>query len=251
MCRNVNLSNVVHDFADSIERHCDANSHLYTFPGDRYRPYTTEIAMVDPASVSEGCTYEPVTPFQTITVPDVSLHSMCQLVSHYACVSDETLIATLGLMCRYERETSTPLTAHMMHRLFSACVQAAAKFHSDRFADNQRMAGILGLSLPEINQLELTLMHSIHWRLYVSADEFNAIVADPTRAIKQTAPAIRVHPHARSFLQSPVHAASDGASPHSTARSTRGDTDDLSEGRQSSLSEDCFDQSMCLSDDAW
>jgi hypothetical protein len=54
-------------------------------------------------------------------------------------------------------------TAHMMHRLYVACLQVGMKAHSDVYYRNDAFARIAGVSLAEMNRLEEAVVHGLNW----------------------------------------------------------------------------------------
>ncbi|KAF9180092.1 hypothetical protein BGZ51_000055 [Haplosporangium sp. Z 767] len=62
-----------------------------------------------------------------------------------------------------------------IHRLLITCVMVAAKFTSDLFYSNARYAKVGGLSLGELNQLELELLFTTKFELNVKVDEIQRV----------------------------------------------------------------------------
>ncbi|KAG0027546.1 hypothetical protein BGZ82_008935 [Podila clonocystis] len=62
-----------------------------------------------------------------------------------------------------------------IHRLLITCLMVAAKFTSDLFYSNARYAKVGGLSLPELNQLELEFLFTTRFELNVKVDELQRV----------------------------------------------------------------------------
>ncbi|KAF9328503.1 hypothetical protein BG006_008310 [Podila minutissima] len=62
-----------------------------------------------------------------------------------------------------------------IHRLLITCLMIAAKFTSDLFYSNARYAKVGGLSLPELNQLELEFLFTTRFELNVKVDELQRV----------------------------------------------------------------------------
>ncbi|KAF9986708.1 hypothetical protein BGZ75_001511 [Mortierella antarctica] len=62
-----------------------------------------------------------------------------------------------------------------IHRLLITCLMVAAKFTSDLFYSNARYAKVGGLSLPELNQLELEFLFTTKFELNVKVDELQRV----------------------------------------------------------------------------
>ncbi|KAG0098087.1 hypothetical protein BGZ93_001177 [Podila epicladia] len=62
-----------------------------------------------------------------------------------------------------------------IHRLLITCLMVAAKFTSDLFYSNARYAKVGGLSLLELNQLELEFLFTTRFELNVKVDELQRV----------------------------------------------------------------------------
>ncbi|KAF9432750.1 hypothetical protein BGZ76_010367 [Entomortierella beljakovae] len=62
-----------------------------------------------------------------------------------------------------------------IHRLLITCLMIAAKFTSDLFYSNSRYAKVGGLSLQELNQLELEFLFTTKFELNVKVDELQRV----------------------------------------------------------------------------
>eukprot|EP00961_Rhodomonas_salina_P206559 2788808-Rhodomonas_salina.1 len=65
------------------------------------------------------------------------------------------------------------VTSQNMQRLFLVAVMEAAKFHEDHTHTNTRWAEIGGLSLEEINKLEIAFLSLAEWELYVDCETYD------------------------------------------------------------------------------
>ncbi|KAG0020679.1 hypothetical protein BGZ80_003793 [Entomortierella chlamydospora] len=62
-----------------------------------------------------------------------------------------------------------------IHRLLITCIMVAAKFTSDHFYSNARYAKVGGLSLLELNQLELEFLFTTRFELNVKVEELQKV----------------------------------------------------------------------------
>ena len=72
-----------------------------------------------------------------------------------------------------DRQLRVP--ALSVHRLISTCVLVATKFLDDSYYNNSYFAKIVGISLTEMNALELELLGRLDWRLHGQPEEFDAV----------------------------------------------------------------------------
>ncbi|KAG0261112.1 hypothetical protein BG011_001325 [Mortierella polycephala] len=78
-----------------------------------------------------------------------------------------------------------------IHRLLITCLMVAAKFTSDLFYSNARYAKVGGLSLLELNQLELEFLFTTRFELNVKVEELQRVGNALLRFRQQLAPPVR------------------------------------------------------------
>jgi hypothetical protein len=137
-----------------------------------------------------GHSTEPVTYFHSKILPQLSLYELGCALNRAAKYGDEGMLIALVLMTRYCASTTTKPTAHMMHRLYVACLQVGMKAHSDVYYRNDTYARIAGISYLELNRLENEVTRGVEWSLQVSKDEIDALLRSPEAAIAAMAPAV-------------------------------------------------------------
>ncbi|KAF8961772.1 hypothetical protein BGZ46_001298 [Entomortierella lignicola] len=83
-----------------------------------------------------------------------------------------------------------------IHRLLITCIMVAAKFTSDHFYSNARYAKVGGLSLLELNQLELEFLFTTRFELNVKVEELqkvgNALLRYKNRELVSTQPTMQL-----------------------------------------------------------
>ena len=77
-------------------------------------------------------------------------------------------------------QTSGMPTAHMLHRLFVACVHVAVKTHWDRSWRTRSFARLAGVGTLELIAAEAVVIYMCDWRTIVTAGELDAIVESAT-----------------------------------------------------------------------
>lgn len=140
-----------------------------------YNAFEAHVGQQSPAPNRADPTYtvplgEELTVFHSRTVPPCSLWDMACVVQKSLRIEDTLLAAALVLARRFDA-TSRVVTAHMVHRLYAACLQVAMKAHSDVFYSNKCYAAAVGVPLSEMNRLEKELLESLGWRVQVTAQE--------------------------------------------------------------------------------
>ena len=83
------------------------------------------------------------------------------------------LIGAIYLERLKQRDPQVYLTLDNYQRLFLLAVMTASKFLDDYYVSNKRWAAIGGISLREINQLELEFLYRLSFTLYVKRSEYD------------------------------------------------------------------------------
>jgi hypothetical protein len=131
---------------------------------------------------------ETVTVFHSKILPKMSLIEMGCALKRSARAGEEALLVTLALMTCYCATTATKPTAHMMHRLYVACLQVGMKAHSDIYFRNDAFAKLAGISYLEMNRLEAEVIRGLHWSVQVTREQIDELVRCPVDAIASTVP---------------------------------------------------------------
>ena len=99
---------------------------------------------------------EPLNYFHSRVLPGASLRTMAVSMANARIAVDWTTLALATvLFARYE--ATTPVTAHMSHRLLVGCVVVAAKAHQDSMPSNGLVGRIVGMTGRELTRLEFAL----------------------------------------------------------------------------------------------
>ena len=83
--------------------------------------------------------------------------------------------AVVGLIYLQRVKKMVPsacITSHNMQRLLLIAVMLANKFLDDLYFSNKHWAKIGGLSLKEVNRLELTILSLVGWRMHVTRADY-------------------------------------------------------------------------------
>jgi hypothetical protein len=159
----------VESCANHSEQRCERNTLLFAHPGRRDAPFSDAFHGV-------GC--EAITVFHSKVVLGMSLYELARVMYTSARINADCLVTGFLYLARYEVLSHTLVTTHMMHRLYVACVQIAAKFSADYFYTNAKFATIMGISVKEMNRMELALMRTFDWYAGISPAAFTAISAN-------------------------------------------------------------------------
>eukprot|EP01063_Lacrimia_lanifica_P019604 TRINITY_DN2703_c3_g1_i1.p2 TRINITY_DN2703_c3_g1~~TRINITY_DN2703_c3_g1_i1.p2 ORF type:complete len:177 (+),score=72.70 TRINITY_DN2703_c3_g1_i1:53-532(+) len=100
---------------------------------------------------------------------------MDRLFTYLRC-SRETLLAARILMTRWAEQTGEGINRGNFFRLMFAAVLAAIKAREDTFFNNLYYAKIWGLDIATANDLETDFLNAISWDLFVSTEDYDAVV---------------------------------------------------------------------------
>ena len=115
----------------------------------------------------------PITKFHSQRPPSVSIYDYMQRIRKYSECSTEAFIHALIYIDRLIRNTNIVVNSYNIHRILITSVMVASKYFDDFYYSNEHYSKIGGVSLKEINSLEVTFLSLIHYSLYVSPDEFS------------------------------------------------------------------------------
>eukprot|EP00181_Compsopogon_caeruleus_P004833 CAMPEP_0184680108 /NCGR_PEP_ID=MMETSP0312-20130426/2970_1 /TAXON_ID=31354 /ORGANISM="Compsopogon coeruleus, Strain SAG 36.94" /LENGTH=290 /DNA_ID=CAMNT_0027129993 /DNA_START=522 /DNA_END=1394 /DNA_ORIENTATION=- len=115
----------------------------------------------------------PSTPFTADEIPSISLTDYLNRIMKHAMCSNSCFITAHSLI---ERAVTKDQTLHLnswsAHRILITAVMIAAKVQDDIYYNNSFYAKIGGLTVKELNHLELLLLKSLKFRTFVSHEDF-------------------------------------------------------------------------------
>ncbi|KAH9611486.1 hypothetical protein KSS87_010183 [Heliosperma pusillum] len=104
--------------------------------------------------------------------PPVSIRQYIERIFKYAGCSPSCFIVAYIYVDRYLQQSEAFLTSLNVHRLLVTSVMVAAKFIDDAFYNNAYYAKVGGVSISEMNRLEMKLLFSLDFRLQVDVETF-------------------------------------------------------------------------------
>lgn len=116
-----------------------------------------------------------ITCFDAVELPDVSLRGYLvgRLHKHAGC-SGACYVLAAAYIDRFmtSHKTAFTLSAINVHRLVLVTVVVAAKFLDDNRCLNSYYASLGGLTLEELNYLEVQFLQFLGWNIFVSTEQF-------------------------------------------------------------------------------
>jgi hypothetical protein len=114
------------------------------------------------------------TKFDSAYAPAVSLVQYLSRIHTYAKCSDSCFVVALIYIDRIIAMHSFRVTALNVHRIFLASILLSAKFLDDIYYNNSFYAKLGGISLQELNALELEFLRLTRFDLNVSEEQYGA-----------------------------------------------------------------------------
>ncbi|KAI7902671.1 cyclin-domain-containing protein [Cokeromyces recurvatus] len=109
-----------------------------------------------------------ITYFHSRTIPTISILSYLDRIYKFTPFTNEVLLSTLIYFDRISNGIT--INSYNIHRLLVTSITVASKCTSDIYYTNSRYAKVGGLSLYELNQLELELLFLIDFQLHINLE---------------------------------------------------------------------------------
>jgi len=111
--------------------------------------------------------------FHSSAPPPISIQDYIKRLRKYFACSDECFVLALVYIDKVGKSNDCMTVVDVtVHRLLIIAVMLAAKFHDDKYYENSYYAKVGGLTLREVNVLELAMLKELQWKLLVTAKEY-------------------------------------------------------------------------------
>ncbi|KAL5213627.1 hypothetical protein ABZP36_002779 [Zizania latifolia] len=115
----------------------------------------------------------PASAFRATTKPDISVRAYMSRIARFAGCSPSCYVVAYIYLDRFLRRRRAPsVDSYSVHRLLITAVLAAVKFMDDICYNNAYFAKVGGVSLPEMNYLEVDFLFAVGFDLNVSPETF-------------------------------------------------------------------------------
>ncbi|VVA12707.1 PREDICTED: cyclin-P3-1 [Prunus dulcis] len=113
-----------------------------------------------------------ITMFHASEVPALSIRRYIERIFKYSSCSPSCFVVAYIYIERFLQRTGICLTSLNIHRLLITSIMVAAKFMDDECYSNAYHAKIGGVSLSELNKLEIEFLLSLDFKLHVTINTF-------------------------------------------------------------------------------
>ncbi|KAL2942108.1 Cyclin-P3-1 [Bienertia sinuspersici] len=111
--------------------------------------------------------------FHGTKAPTLNIRQYIERIFKYSKCSPSCFVVAYIYMDKFIQATNCYLTSLNAHRLLIACVMVATKFLEDVSYNNAYFAKVGGISIAEMNKLEVKLLCSLDYRLHVTLETFD------------------------------------------------------------------------------
>jgi len=111
-----------------------------------------------------------VTKFHALRAPSIGILQYLERIHKYASCSTESFILALIYLDRLIQRNNFILTQLNAHRVIISAVLVAAKFFDDAYYNNAYYAKVGGVTVSELNSLEVEFLFRINFALHVSPE---------------------------------------------------------------------------------
>lgn len=114
-----------------------------------------------------------LTPFHGVRAPDISILKYLQRIYKYTnCSPSCFVVGFIFIDQLVHRQPDCPLISLNLHRLVITSIMVATKLLDDVHYDNAFYSKVGGISLAELNSLELDFLFRLNFQLHVTSSNF-------------------------------------------------------------------------------
>ena len=113
-----------------------------------------------------------ISKFNSKDVPKISIKEYVIRIKRYSKCTNECLISSYIHLNYLINKKELILTYFNIHRLLLISIMVCTKFYEDEYYDNKMWSSIGGISLSELNTLEIVYCQLIEYKLYISSFDF-------------------------------------------------------------------------------
>ncbi|XP_021755216.1 cyclin-U4-1-like [Chenopodium quinoa] len=115
-----------------------------------------------------------VSVFHGLTRPTISVQSYLERIFKYANCSPSCFVVAYVYLDRFtQRQPLLPINSYNVHRLLITSVMISAKFMDDMYYNNAYYAKIGGITITEMNFLEVDFLFGLGFHLNVTPNTFH------------------------------------------------------------------------------
>jgi hypothetical protein len=130
-----------------------------------------------------------LTRFDAVRPPNITVEDyLSRLYTYFGCSAECFVLALIYVDRVVQSHESFTVNRTNVHRLILAALLVGAKYFDDFFYSNSYYSKVGGVRTKELNTLETCLLEMLHWRLYVSPEEYVQYMSSVTAAVRPAPP---------------------------------------------------------------
>lgn len=142
-----------------------------------------------------------VSVFHGLTRPTISIQSYLERIFKYANCSPSCFVVAYVYLDRFtQSQPLLPINSYNVHRLLITSVMISAKFMDDMYYNNAYYAKIGGISITEMNFLEVDFLFGLGFHLNVTPNTFHTYCSYLQREMLLLQPPLNVVSDSNSSL---------------------------------------------------
>ena len=128
------------------------------------------------SSQNSNIEYNPDDPFSTKSPSKVTLQYFFGRIKKYTKIEKSTIIIILIYADRMCTTSGIILNPHNIHRIILGCLLLAIKYNEDLYFTNEQYAKVGGVSIQELNDLEIYSIQLLNFNLFISEDIYEKYI---------------------------------------------------------------------------
>ena len=114
-----------------------------------------------------------ISPFLTDSLQSITINDYLKRLVKYTQAESSTLIAMLIYIDRICELNNFIINSYNVYKILFSSLIIAIKYNEDEYYDNKFYAKVGGLTLKEMNNLEINYLSLIDFKLYISEEVFD------------------------------------------------------------------------------
>jgi len=110
--------------------------------------------------------------FCSITPPLIKIQPYLQRIANYSGCSEESFVFSLIYLDRLIKKSKFMVTSKNVHRLILTSILIAVKFYDDQYYSNKHWCNVGGVSIKELNNMEIKFLIEIQFELFVTSQVY-------------------------------------------------------------------------------
>jgi hypothetical protein len=155
-----------------------SSNHEHNKNGEKLNKLELKVSeiLTEISNQNSNVEFNPDDPFSTKSPSKVTLQYFFGRIKKYTKIEKSTLIIILIYADRMCTTSGIILNPHNIHRIILGCLLLAIKYNEDLYFTNEQYAKVGGVSVQELNELELYSIQLLNFNLFISEDIYEKYI---------------------------------------------------------------------------